>query len=135
MYEKEGQQLPGKKGVALGEEAMTRLVACSEEITAEAMRLSGAASTDAKASFGKGADVSAPNTASVAEMSARATGSMVAEYSGAVLPGDQVTKTTATSLPTSTLEGGVDLGGNKRISMTSFKGTTYVDLREFYVVI
>ncbi|GAX75650.1 hypothetical protein CEUSTIGMA_g3094.t1 [Chlamydomonas eustigma] len=135
MYEKEGQQLPGKKGVALSEEAMNQLLAFSEEITVEAARLSGAVSTSAKPSIGTDANVSALRTVSAAMTTKQGiASSSTIDCFGPVPPAEaHVTIKTATSAASALVGGGIDLGGNKKIVVTSFKGTTYVDLREFYM--
>ena len=117
LYEKEGELLPGKKGVTLDEGAISALIEHADEITSVAQRCAGNGPASGP---GAATAAAAPSVAAAAPPPARrdAPPSTVAAASGS-----------ATAAP-----GPVDLGSNKRAAVTSFKGATYVDLREFYSV-
>ncbi|GIL44472.1 hypothetical protein Vafri_1921 [Volvox africanus] len=127
-YERDGQLLPSKKGVNLNPSEAEALLAAAADITAAAggnvelpSPLSPRQEKEARAapSHAAGPPASVPSgwagSAAASAPSATATGS----GSGGGGPGAPPQEV-------------VDLGGNKRLSVSRFQGRLSVDLREFY---
>ncbi|PNW80646.1 hypothetical protein CHLRE_07g325722v5 [Chlamydomonas reinhardtii] len=123
-YEKDGQLLPGKKGVSLNPSEAEALLAAAAAITTAAggvpadlppLEPSALLPTAGSGSAASGATAKASASAGPSKAAAAAA---AAPAAGTVASGE----------PTEVVE----LGSNKRLSISHFGGRTSVDLREFY---
>lgn len=114
MYEQDGQLLPGKVGVTLDASAVTALVQAADALTAAAQKRGAAASSGvAPQQQAKTATASAAMQENVRPSAGDKPGGSGGSGSG---------------------EEFVDLGGDRRASVSNFKGRSGVDLREYYKV-
>ncbi|KAL4420823.1 hypothetical protein ABPG75_010479 [Micractinium tetrahymenae] len=114
-YEKDGEMLPGKKGVALSGEEWDQLCAAVGQLSQQLAAASGGAGSG-------GGGAAAP--AKAAGGAAAATGAGPAS-GGAAGGGAVVAAAAAGGLP-------LELSASRRADISHFKGQTFVGIREYY---
>ncbi|PRW20186.1 transcriptional coactivator p15 [Chlorella sorokiniana] len=112
FWEKDGEMLPGKKGVALTPDEWDKLCAAAPQVS---QRLQAGGS---QAGGSAAAAAAAGGAGSSGKAAARGTAGGVA-----AAPAAPVAAAGA---------GGVELSGTRRADVSTFKGTTYINIREYY---
>ena len=111
MYEQDGQLLPGKVGVTLDASAVTALVQAADAITAAAQKRGAAA----------------PSAGAPQQQAKTMTAAVAMQENVRPSAGDKPGGSSGS-------EEFVDLGGDRRASVSNFKGRSGIDLREYYKV-
>lgn len=134
MYTKNGQVLPGTKGVALDSAGAAKLLAAAEDITAAALERGEPADVSGEQSAAPPSTATAQQQGTMADVSrkqAAATPSSAPSTASAVESSMQQNVRPAEAPKNDSL-GFVDLGAERRATVTTFKGKTYVDLRQYF---
>ncbi|KAK9909758.1 hypothetical protein WJX75_007053 [Coccomyxa subellipsoidea] len=106
FYEKDGEDAPGKKGISLQADQWESLVGATADIDAELQAFGAPSTTKPKESAGKGKAAATPSPAGPSEAA-------------------QTIKQSSDTLP-------VILSSNRRADISNFKGSTFVNIREYY---
>lgn len=114
FYEKEGEMLPGKKGIALSAEEWEKLCGAAGQISEQLATKGGGAAAGASgaaAPAGRGSTAAAGGAAAAAAAPAA---------------------TAASAAAGGAAGGAVELSSSRRADVSNFKGQLYVNIREYY---
>lgn len=123
---------PGKKGLALDPQAFQLQVQHAEEVHAKAQQLAGQAPPSVSSSKAAGSPAQAPPTAAPAAAAAAGASASASGAAAGSAATPSAAAPAAANAPSSSGQDFIDLGGDRRVSVSTYQNRVLVDLREWY---